>query len=340
VDEFSYYFSNDFLLVGNIVSFHLFDNPLYFELFVSLRLTMKMDTFSTIPVFTAVVELGSFSEASRKLGITKSAVSKRISALEAHLGVKLIQRTTRKLSLTEAGEQYYNYIYKAQALVNEGEDAISSLQGSPKGHLKVSVPMVFGRLHIAPLLSEFLQCYPDIKLTVSMDDRVVDLVQEGLDMVLRIGALSDSNLIARKLSPCRSVICASPGYLEKFDKPETLSDLKWHNCLYYSYFRAGMEWVFDGPNGLERMKPEGNIQVNNSEVLKQLMLDDVGLCQMPLFLVEPELASGELVTVLEQYNLPKHGIYAVYPQKAFMPAKLKVFLDFLEQQLSLKSQSW
>jgi len=299
-----------------------------------------MDVFSTIPVFTAVVELGSFSQASRKLGITKSAVSKQISALEAHLGGKLIQRTTRKLSLTEAGEQYYSYIRRAKTLVNEGEDAISSLQGTPSGHLKVSIPMVFGQLHIAPLLSEFLDRFPDIKLNLSLDDNVVDLVKDGLDMVLRIGALSDSNLVARKLSPCRSVLCGSPDYFKKYGKPETLSDLKLHNCLYYSYFRSGMEWVFDGPNGPERIKPEGNIQINNSKVLKQLMLDDVGICQMPLFIVEQELASGALVTTLEKYRLPEHGIYAVYPQRTFIPAKLKVFLDYLEEKLVLKSQIW
>ena len=299
-----------------------------------------MDTFSTIPVFTAVVELGSFSQASRKLGVTKSAVSKKISSLEAHLGVKLIQRTTRKLSLTEAGEQYYSYIHRAKTLVNEGEDAISSLQGTPSGHLKVSVPMVFGQLHIAPLLSEFLIRFPNIKLSLSMDDKVVDLVQDGLDMVLRIGELSDSNLVARKLSRCRSVLCGSPSYFKKHGEPQELNDLKQHNCLYYSYYRSGLEWVFDGPNGSERIKPDGNIQVNNSDVLKLLMLDDIGLCQMPLFLVEQELNSGALVTTLEQYKLPEHGIYAVYPQRSFIPEKLKVFLNYLEEKLVLKNQRW
>jgi DNA-binding transcriptional LysR family regulator len=299
-----------------------------------------MDAFSTIPIFTAVVELGSFSEASRKLGITKSAVSKRISALEHHLGAKLIQRTTRKLSLTEAGEQYYSYIHKAKSLVDEGEDAIASLQGTPRGQLKVSIPMVFGQLYIAPLLSEFLLRFPDIKLNLSMDDNVVDLVKDGLDMVLRIGVLPDSNLVARKLSRCRSVLCGTPGYFEKHGEPNILSDLKQHNCLYYSYFRSGMEWAFDGPNGPERIKPEGNIQINNSNVLKQLMLDDVGICQMPLFIVEQELSSGALVTTLQQYRLPEHGIYAVYPQRAFLPAKLKVFLEYLEEKLELKNKIW
>jgi DNA-binding transcriptional LysR family regulator len=182
--------------------------------------------------------------------------------------------------------------------------------------------------------------FPDIKLTLSMDDRLVDLLDEGLDMVVRIGALADSNLVARKLSPCRSVICASPGYLDKFGRPDTLADLKQHNCLYYSYFRAGIEWTFDGPEGPVRIKPEGNIQVNSSEVLKQLMLDDVGICQMPLFIVEKELISGKLMPILEQYHLPEHGVYAVYPQRAFMPAKLRVFIDFLERKLAHKDQSW
>lgn len=299
-----------------------------------------MDIFSTIPIFTAIVEYGSFSEASRQLGITKSAVSKRISALEVHLGAKLIQRTTRKLSLTEAGEQYYSYVHKAKCLVNEGEDAIASLQGTPRGQLKVSIPMVFGQLHIVPLLSEFLLRFPDIKLNLSMDDNVVDLVKEGLDMVLRIGALSDSSLVARKLSVCRSVLCGSPGYFKKHAEPKILNDLKQHNCLYYSYFRSGAEWAFDGPNGPERIKPQGNIQVNNSNVIKQLLLDDVGICQMPLFIVAQELASGTLMTTLQQYNLPEHGIYAVYPQRTFIPAKLKVFLDYLDEKLALKNKNW
>lgn len=299
-----------------------------------------MDNYTTIPVFTTVVELGSFSEAGRKLGINRSAVSKRISALEAHLGVKLIQRTTRKLSLTEAGEQYYSYVCRAQALIQDGEAAISSLQGSPKGHLKVSIPMVFGQRHIAPLLGEFLQRYPAIKLTLSLDDRVVDLYEEGLDMVLRIGALADSNLVARKLSPCRSVLCASPEYLARHGIPSELADLKQHNCLYYSYFRAGTEWTLDGPQGIERFKPEGNIQVNNSEVLKQLMLEHIGIGQMPLFLVEPELACGTLVPILEDYTLPEHSIYAVYPERTFMPAKLRVFIAYLEEKLSAKQHLW
>ena len=299
-----------------------------------------MSLFSTLPVFTTVVELGSFSAASNKLGINKSAVSKKISALETQLGVKLIQRTTRKLSLTEAGEQYYSYIQQAHTLIQDAEDAVTSLQGCAKGHLKISMPMVFGQMHIVPLLAEFLAQYPDIKLTIAMDDQHVDVVKAGLDMVIRIGALTDSSLIAKKLAPCHSVLCASPAYFKRCGTPQTLSELKQHNCLFYSYFKAGTEWTFNGPNGTERIKPTGNVQINNSEALTQLMLDGVGIAQMPLFLVEDKLANGELVPCLDAYQLPEHGIYALYPQRQFMPEKLKVFLDYLSQKITQSSDRW
>lgn len=299
-----------------------------------------MDIFSTILIFTSVVELGSFSAAGRRIGINKSAVSKRISALEHHLGVKLIQRTTRRLHLTEAGQQYYDYVRQAQHILIEAEDAVASLQGAPRGQLKISLPMVFGQQHIAPLLSEFVARYPEIKLDVSLDDRVVDLLEAGLDMVIRIGALPDSSLVAVKLSQCRSMLCASPQYLARHGVPKEIRELKQHNCLFYSYFRAGVEWVFDGPEGPVRIKPMGNIQVNNSEVIRGLLLDDLGIAQMPRFLVEQEVQKGQLVQILAQYHLPEHGIYALYSQRAHMPAKLRVFIDYLKEKLAIKNEHW
>lgn len=299
-----------------------------------------MSVFANIPILHAVVQAGSFSAASQQLGMTKSAVSKRIKTLEDELGVKLIQRTTRKLSLTEAGELYYGYIAQAQTLIQDGQDVVNSLQGSPKGLLKVSLPMVFGQKHIAPLLAEFSRRYPDIELVITLDDRVVDLLADQIDVAIRIGALPDSTLIAKKLSRCRSVLCASPDYLEQTGVPTELSQLKKHNCLFYSYFRAGIEWSFTGPNGIERIKPQGNIQVNNSEVLKQLLLDGGGVCQMPLFIVEPYLKSGELVTLLDDYVLPEHGIYAVYPEREYMPEKLRVWLEFLGEKMADKDEVW
>ncbi len=299
-----------------------------------------MDCFSAIPVFIAVVESGSFSGAGKRLGITKSAVSKRVSQLEESLGVRLLHRTTRRLSLTEAGKQYYDYAQKALALAREGEDAITRLQGLPQGSLRINVPMVFGRLHIAPLVSGFLLEHPDIKLDMVMDDQMVDLVEGGFDMAIRIGHIPDSSLIQRRLAPCRSVLCASPAYINRYGSPMTPQDLVNHNCLTYSYFRGGSEWTFESPEGPVKVKPSGNFQANNSEALREVLLAGLGICQMPTFIVGPDLASGRLVPVLESYSLPLHSIYAMFPQRRFLPAKVRTFVDYLQQELGGDPPIW
>ncbi|QYJ91542.1 LysR family transcriptional regulator [Shewanella halotolerans] len=299
-----------------------------------------MDIYANIPLFVSVVELGSFSEAARRLGINKSAVSKRISALEQALGVKLIQRTTRRLHLTDAGRQYYEYVHQAAALMQQAQDALASQQGAVKGNLKVSLPNVFGQRHIAPLLSEFSRQYPAINLEVSLDDRVVDLLKEGLDMVVRIGDLPDSSLVALKLAPCHSLLCTSPDYLARQGHPRSLADLRGHNCLFYSYFRGGLEWSFERRGEVSRIKPRGNIKVNNSEVIRRLLLDGMGIALMPRYLVEEELAAGTLVPVLSDYQAPTHGIYALTPERLHIPARLRVFIDFLKQALAERSANW
>ncbi|MGK4327777.1 LysR substrate-binding domain-containing protein [Lonsdalea quercina] len=287
-----------------------------------------MDNFDTIPFFIAVVETGSFSSAARKLAVTKSAVSKRISQFEDELGIRLLNRTTRKISLTEAGLKYYEYARAANLLVKEGQDAISKMQDTAQGLLRITVPMVFGRLHISPLIPRFLQQNPQIELHMSMDDRMVDLVGEGFDMGIRIGQLSDSSLIARPLSPCTSVLCASPHYLHQYGTPNTPDELNQHNCLLYSYYRGGAAWTFDGPCGQERVFPRGNYKVNNSEVLYEALLAGAGIAQMPTFIVGPALADGRLVPLLPGYLLPQHHIFAVYPHRRFMPEKMRLLLDF------------
>ncbi|MCJ8304092.1 LysR family transcriptional regulator [Shewanella sp.] len=288
-----------------------------------------MESFSAIPVFVAVVECGSFSLASEQLGVTKSAVSKRISQLEAKLGVQLLHRTTRKLSLTEAGERYFDYARNALTLANEGEDAISELQDRPRGRLRVNAPMAFGRLHIAPLIPDFLREHPQIEIDMMMDDKVVDLVGGSFDIAIRIGKLPDSSLIARRLAPCHSVLCASPAYLQRLGTPEKPAQLVSHNCLYYSYFQGGTEWRFNGPEGLESLVPRGNYRVNNSEALLEALLAGLGICQMPTFIVGPAIADGRLVALLPEYRLPQHAIYAMLPGRKHIPAKIRVFLDCL-----------
>ncbi|ASK67680.1 LysR family transcriptional regulator [Shewanella bicestrii] len=293
-----------------------------------------MDHFSALPIFVTVVECGSFSAAGQKLGLSKSAISKRITQLEQHLGIQLLQRTTRSLSLTDAGARYFEYIRPAVLLTQEGLDAISELQQTPKGNLRISVPMVFGRLYIAPLIAEFLKRYPDIQLQMQMDDKTTDLIAGGFDLAIRIGELPDSSLIARKIAPCFSVICASPAYLAQHGLPMVPSELTQHNCLFYSYFQDGVEWSFQSPDGMQRIQPKGNYQVNNSDAIHRACLDGLGIANLPRFIVESDLQAGRLQTILADFSLPEHGIYAVYPQRKYLPTKVTVLIEFLRDKLA------
>ncbi|PWF62585.1 LysR family transcriptional regulator [Shewanella sp. BC20] len=292
-----------------------------------------MDHFSALPIFVTVVECGSFSAAGQKLGLSKSAISKRITQLEQHLGIQLLQRTTRSLSLTDAGARYFEYIRPAVQLTQEGLDAISELQQTPKGNLRISVPMVFGRLYIAPLIAEFLKRYPDIQLQMQMDDKTTDLIAGGFDLAIRIGELPDSSLIARKIAPCLSVICASPAYLAQHGLPIVPNELTQHNCLFYSYFQDGVEWSFHSPDGMQRIQPKGNYQVNNSDAIHLACLDGLGIANLPRFIVESDLQAGRLQTILADFPLPEHGIYAVYPQRKYLPTKVTVLIEFLMEKL-------
>jgi DNA-binding transcriptional LysR family regulator len=186
-------------------------------------------------VFVAVIENGGFSAAARALGVSKSAVSKRINQLESHLGMRLLHRTTRRLSLTEAGERYYEHAIQALSAAGKAEDAVAELQGEPQGKLKISSPMSFGRLHLAPLIPKFMQRYPKLQIDLVMDDKNIDLVAAGIDVAIRAGDMPDSTLIARKLAPLRQVLCASPTYILRYAMPVTPSELCEHNCILFSY---------------------------------------------------------------------------------------------------------
>lgn len=296
-----------------------------------------MNTFSAIPVFVAVVETGSFSKAAQRLGSSKSAVSKRITQLENTLGTRLLHRTTRSLSLTQAGQIYFNSVSEALVLANDARDAVTQQQVQAQGHLRINAPMAFGRLHLAPLIPIFLKAHPLISIEMIMDDKVLDMVEHQFDVAIRIGKLPDSSLIARKIAPCHSVLCASPDYLKQNGIPDTPKALLQHNCLFYSYFQAGSEWQFKGKTGATSIQPKGNYQVNNSEALYQALLAGLGICQMPLFIVNEALKTGQLVPLLTEYSLPEHAIYAVYSARQHLPHKVRVFIEFIQLQLgSLK----
>ncbi|GAM66302.1 transcriptional regulator [Vibrio sp. JCM 19236] len=299
-----------------------------------------MNVITSLPVFVAVVECGSFSLAAKQLGLTKSAVSKRITLLEESLGIRLLNRTTRKLSLTEAGARYFEYASQAVELAQKGVDAVTELQGTPQGRLKITLPMSFGILHISPLIKEFLELYPKIEIDLQLEDAMVDLVEQGFDLGIRIGDLPVSNLVARRLAPCKSVLCAAPQYLDMRGSPKTPGDLVRYNCLRYSYFRGGSDWRFSHGGEVFKVVPKGNFEVNNSEAIRQVVLRGLGIAQLPTFIAGKDLASGNLVHLLEEYALPEHSIYAVFPERKHMPLKVRVFIDFICEKLGTETPYW
>jgi len=298
------------------------------------------DGFGAIPVFVAVVEQGGFSSAAQVLGISKSAVSKRIGLLEQHLGVKLLQRTTRKISLTEAGEHYFAHAKVAHGAAKDAEDAVTQLQGEPQGRLRINAPMSFGRLHLAPLIPKFLARFPKINIDLVMDDKHVDLVGDGFDVAIRAGVLPDSSLIARKLAPLNSVICASPGYLKKQGHPSTPEQLEDHNCLLYSYANQLNSWTLMDHKESHVIEVSGNYQVNNSEALREALMQDMGVARLPTFVAAADIESGALVQVLPEYKMPHITIYALFLERQYMPAKVRVFLDFVVEYLGGDMPYW
>lgn len=299
-----------------------------------------MQDISSIPVFVSVVEYGSFSSAAEKLNITKSAVSKRISGLEAQLGVKLLHRSTRQLSLTEAGERYFEHAILALRSAQDAEHAATELQKNPRGTLKMSSPMSFGRLHVAPLIPLFLKKYPQISIHLDMSDRQSDIIEEGFDIALRGGELFDSSLIARKLTPLHSVVCASKEYLMQHGIPETPQQLTSHNCILYTYQARVNEWTFLKDNKEETVRISGTYEVNNSEALLESLLHGIGIGRLPTFVAGQEISKGNLIPVLTDYKVPHKTLYAVFPERQYMPKKVRVFIEFLVENLGRDIPYW
>lgn len=280
-----------------------------------------------LEIFARVVTAGNMSAAGREMGLSPAVVSKRISQLEERLGARLFQRTTRQLTLTESGQGFYDRVVNILAGIEEAEAYVTRRNAIPRGTLKVTVPTAFGRLHIAPYMSEFLEQYPDLKLDLDLSDDFVDIVGEGFDAAIRIAELEDSSLVARKLAPNHRVICAAPGYLERNGEPSSLADLAKHNCLAPT---AQEIWRLQGPEGLTSVRVNGNIRTNSTEVVRETVLAGLGVALRSTWDVGPELKSGRLKIVLPQYHeSPRVAVYAVYPCRQYIPAKLRVFVEYL-----------
>lgn len=296
-----------------------------------------MDNLADIAVFVRVVERGSFTLAADDLAVSRAVVSKYVSRLESRLGARLLNRTTRRLSLTEAGAALFEASRGALERIEEAESAVARLQSEPRGRLRVSAPMSFGILHLGPLLADFSRENPAVSLEVSFNDRFVNLVEEGVDVAIRIGALTDSSLVARKLSTTRLVVCASPHYLAERGEPEMPEDLAAHNCLLYSYLATANVWRFTAPDG--RAIPvavSGNLRANNGIVEAEAAVAGMGILMSPTFYVGPLIRQGKLKRILERYEIAEMGIYAVYPQREHVPPKVRAFVDFLARRFGRK----
>lgn len=293
-----------------------------------------------LEVYVRVVHAGSFTAAGRDLGISPSAVSKQIGRLEDRLGVRLLNRTTRRVGLTEEGAAFFEHAKRIIADLEEAEQALSQLQAAPRGVLRVNMPVTFGQLILAPLVPDFLTRYPDVEVEITLNDRTVDLVEEGMDLGIRIGALKDSSLISRKLAPSRRAVCAAPAYLETAGTPHRPADLAGHNCLVYTYRTWRNDWPLEGPRGRETVHVTGSFSANNGEVLRQAALGGTGIIMLPIWQVRDDLLAGRLVEVLQGYSSPDADIHAVFPQTRYLAPRVRAFVDYLALAFARMDRDW
>src|SRR5580692_648908 len=294
-----------------------------------------MSLFDDMTVFVRAVEAESFSGAAQRLGVAKSVVSRRMASLEGRLGTNLFHRTTRRVSLTETGHAYYERARRILADVAEAEDVARRLQSELKGKLRVAAPMSFGLMHLSPAVTEFLVAHPQLEIELDLNDRRVDLVSEGHDLAIRIGKLPDSSLIARRLAPCRHIVCASPAYLQARGEPRSPEELEddRHDCLAYSNRTIFDEWRFwiDGEWRSLRVRPT-RLGVNNGDVLRDAAIAGIGLVVLPTFIVSEALRRGDLKAVLCDFELDDPAINAVWPPNRELSAKVRAFVDFLSER--------
>ncbi|HRK95547.1 MAG TPA: LysR substrate-binding domain-containing protein [Rhodospirillales bacterium] len=286
-----------------------------------------------IASFVQVVASGGFTAAAARLGSSRAVVSKHVIALERRLGVQLLNRTTRRVVATEAGLAYYERCSRILADLEEADVAVSRLQAQPRGTLKVNAPMSFGTLHLTPALIAFAELYPELRVNLVLNDRFVDMLDEGFDVGIRIGKLEDSTLIVRRIAPAKRVVCAAPGYLARHGTPAHPGELAGHACLHYGYLASGTTWKLSGADGEHSVAVEAGICVNNGEMLRDLAVAGLGIALLPTFIVGPALADGTLRSLLDDYRAPETAINVIYPPSRHLSAKVRVFTDFLVERI-------
>ena len=292
-----------------------------------------MDLFNAMRMYVAVVDGGSFAAAADKLEISRAMISKQIQKLEEHLGTRLMNRTTRRLSLTETGRAFYDRSQQILQDVEEAEQVAGDLTRTPQGVLRVTIPLSYGQHRLATIIGDYTQAYPEVQLDIALSDRKVDLVEDGFDLAVRIGELPQSDLIARKLGGVRSIVCASPGYVARHGAPNTPQELGRHACLGYSLTGSGTDWRFETPDGPLVVPITGPIRADNGDIIRLAALSGAGILFQPHFIVGADLAAGRLVQLLPQWQSAELGVYAVYPSRKHLSAEVRTFVDFLAAAL-------
>lgn len=290
-----------------------------------------MDRFNLMQVFVRIAETGNISAVARELGASQPTVSKQLAALEAQLGVTLLQRTTRRVNLTEAGSAYYESARRILDQVAEAEAGVGRLSSGPSGTLTVSGPNTLGQMFLDRLVIAFQSRYPDLKVHLVESERFVDLVEEGIDVAVRVGNLTDSTLVASRLGSSRRVIVGTPDYFAGHSVPQIPQDLEHHNCILYTYLPSGNVWQFQGPKGEFAVRVAGRFRTTSGSAIREAVLAGVGVAATPLWMVHDHLRAGRLREVLPEYAPPPVAINAVYPSSRHVATKVRVFIDYLRE---------
>lgn len=294
-----------------------------------------MDRLAGMESFVAVVETGNFNAAAKRRGLSRAVVSKRVAALEKVMGAQLLNRTTRRVSITGPGTDFYE---RCRSIIDEFTTAGHELtrnQKEPEGIIKVNAPMSFGQKHLSPALLDFMQLFPKIIIHLDFTDRFVDVVADGYDLVIRMGDLDDSSLISRSLAPVHRVLCASPDYIRKFGMPKSPGDLSEHRILHYGLHRTGKRWDFDSSSGRTSVDVSAYyFSVNNADVLAVMAVAGRGVTILPMFIADADLQNGRLIRVLPDYEIPTVGLHVLWPPNRLQPTRVRNFIDFLVERFS------
>jgi DNA-binding transcriptional LysR family regulator len=293
-----------------------------------------MDTLDGMRTIIAAVETGSFTAAGERQGISKALVSKYVGEVERRLGVRLFNRSTRRLALTEEGRRYYDQALPLLEEFSVMVDNVTGAQSAPRGLLRVSVPQTFGEMSLSPLVPKFLKTYPDLSLDLQLSDRMIDMLEEGVDVVIRIGGVDDSNLIARPIKTLPLTLCASPEYIAQHGEPLCAEDITQHTCIIDSNFRIGKQWPIVDPEGqTTSIEVSSNIAVNSPRAVKEIAIAGGGIGMIPRFIIESELQKGRLKEILPDHKTLEFGLFAIYPHRRYLSKKVRCFIEFLMDEL-------